>query len=377
MEKQAFTFGGNSGMSYEEMKRRRAIAQSMIRANNAAPKNVGEGLHAVGRAIAARNLNKTASKAEKAGMAAVEAAISGGDPAQAMISPYANAHQKKIAAELLKRAGVPGYRKGTENHPGGPAVVGEDGPELLFLPEGSQVEPGYRKQVTPPVPLPDEVDPDFDGRSLLPQQEAYRKPEQPQSPPPVDPTFDGRTLFDLQRETRFDDGNAYRTADMSSIPPSGVGETNQLHATARAFQGMMKSLDDYERLFADGGSTMWPGARKDALDVGHRDLQMQMKELYNLGVLNGPDLDLMNQILLSPTSIGGNIMDAVGISDMEKRIPANIEQVRQLMRNRSEPGLQQLGINMDDLMPAAPNPANSDVSAMSDEDLLKFLTGGN
>ena len=133
----------------------------------------------------------------------------------------------------------------------------------------------------------------------------------------------------------------------------------------------MKSLSDYERVFndpdgnpktRDGGSTMWPGKRKDELGIAHRDLQMQMKELYNLGVLNGPDLDLMNQILIDPTSASGNIMDALGIADMEERVPANIAQVRQLMKNRTTPALQQLGIDAETLMPKSTPDADGWVS---------------
>ncbi|MER8913740.1 phage tail length tape measure family protein [Mesorhizobium sp. M0761] len=37
--------------------------------------------------------------------------------------------------------GIPGYANGTNNHPGGLAIVGEEGPELLNLPRGSQVIP--------------------------------------------------------------------------------------------------------------------------------------------------------------------------------------------------------------------------------------------
>ncbi|MCZ8547645.1 hypothetical protein OOJ09_25955 [Mesorhizobium qingshengii] len=37
--------------------------------------------------------------------------------------------------------GIPGYANGTSNHPGGLAIVGERGPELLNLPRGSQVMP--------------------------------------------------------------------------------------------------------------------------------------------------------------------------------------------------------------------------------------------
>ncbi len=43
----------------------------------------------------------------------------------------------KIAANINKS--VPGYATGTRNHPGGLAVVGERGPELVNMPRGSQV----------------------------------------------------------------------------------------------------------------------------------------------------------------------------------------------------------------------------------------------
>lgn len=170
-----------------------------------------------------------------------------------------------------------------------------------------------------------------------------------------------------QSQNSFADSGNYRTADMTGIKPSGVGEQSQLNATARSFQGLMQSLQDYERMFENGGSTAWPGKRKDELATAHRDLQMQMKELYNLGVLNGPDLMLMDQILLDPTSIMGNVKDAFGIADMEERIPANIREVRRMMTNRSTPALQQLGIDPQSLMP----PRNA--GEMSDDELLRAL----
>lgn len=37
--------------------------------------------------------------------------------------------------------GIPGYASGTRNHPGGLAIVGEKGPELVNLPRGAQVVP--------------------------------------------------------------------------------------------------------------------------------------------------------------------------------------------------------------------------------------------
>ncbi|WP_288016452.1 hypothetical protein [Microcystis phage Mae-JY04] len=52
--------------------------------------------------------------------------------------------QAFVFAPLGKALKIPGYAGGTDNHPGGLAVVGENGPELLNLPRGSQVIPNDR-----------------------------------------------------------------------------------------------------------------------------------------------------------------------------------------------------------------------------------------
>lgn len=48
--------------------------------------------------------------------------------------------------------GIPGYANGTDNHPGGLAIVGERGPELLNLPKGSQVMPRVPSISSPAAP---------------------------------------------------------------------------------------------------------------------------------------------------------------------------------------------------------------------------------
>ena len=354
-------FGGNTDMTYEELQRKRAVAEQLSKSALQTPRNVGEGISAIGKALAARSLNRKADArdAELRGtfndkFAQVAPNTSG--LVDLANSPYATKANQQVISALLK--GAPNYRDGTKNHRGGVAVVGEDGPEVVQLPSGASVIPNDE--------LPLELyDPESQQRLMQPGADTAPEP------------LDMRQLIGAATDgdqSRFLDDQAYQTADMSDLKPSGVGEQSQLNAAARSFQGLMQGLQDYEQLFAEGGATAWPGQRKDQLSTAHRDLQMQMKELYNLGVLNGPDLDLMNQILLDPTSISGNIMDAVGISDMEKRIPANIQDVRRMMTNRTRPALQQLGISPDDLMP---KPAEApDLGGLSDEDILKQLMGG-
>lgn len=186
----------------------------------------------------------------------------------------------------------------------------------------------------------------------------------------------GGMFYQEDGQNRFNDAAAYRTADMSGIEPAGVGEQAVLQKQARAFQSLMTGLDDYERLFNEVGQSgfdrVLPGSKNDALSTAHRNLQMQMKELYNLGVLNGPDLDLMNQILLDPTDVSSNLLGAVGIGNMAERIPANIKRVREMMRQLAEPGLQQLGLEPEQLMPK-----RKPVSEMSDEEIKQMLLGGS
>lgn len=60
----AFIFGGNTPWTYEDLQRKRAVAESLLAGAGAAPRNVGEGLNAIGKALAYRGIEKRASKEE-------------------------------------------------------------------------------------------------------------------------------------------------------------------------------------------------------------------------------------------------------------------------------------------------------------------------
>lgn len=343
-------FGGNTPWTYDDVQRKRRIASQLQSANSRTPRNAGEGLHAIGLALAARNLDRRAGRREDElrGEFNEQFANRGGanvDSIVAMLNnPLATSGHKSALEALL--AGVPGYRKGTRNAPGGLAVVGEEGPEVIELPEGSKVTP-------------------FDPRGPNPLQ----PPLTPDAQPPEDyQQFDQNDMMG-----RFNDANAVKVADLGGINAENMTGANRTNAqnSAFAYRALMSGLDDYERQFKESGGTVIPGAQKDSLDTARRNLQMQMKELYNLGVLNGPDLALMDQILVNPTGIGNNILDVLGISDLDERVPANIEQVRRLMTQMVEPRLQALGVSPEDVLAEEP----ADLSTMSDEDLLKMLGG--
>lgn len=146
MSEQGFIFGGNSGISYDELQRRRKIAEQLMQGGQA-PRNVGEGLHAIGKAIAGRMMTNRLDKRE-AGMRQqfnqdFASVAPGGVPKAAELysDPMANPAQKKILEALL--AGRPAYARGTNYSQGGAAIVGENGPEVVNMPEGSQVIPTH------------------------------------------------------------------------------------------------------------------------------------------------------------------------------------------------------------------------------------------
>lgn len=64
----SFLFGGSTGETPESIKRKRDLVRAIMGASNA-PKNIGEGLNALGDGIVANVLDRRANKAEEAGQA--------------------------------------------------------------------------------------------------------------------------------------------------------------------------------------------------------------------------------------------------------------------------------------------------------------------
>jgi hypothetical protein len=70
----------------------------------------------------------------------------------------------------------------------------------------------------------------------------------------------------------------------------------------QAFKTLTTSLDDYEKTVKRTGNVFLPGVDADTVARERTNIQLQMKELFNLGVLNGPDLALMENMLFNPTA---------------------------------------------------------------------------
>lgn len=376
----AFIWGkGGKKLSPEDVAREREIAaMAAQRAGDTSP--VGHwsaGAARIVDALGGKMHGARADRAEAAGLASAESQMSPiisalssgtampqmrGDVIAAQSDPWVSERYGPVMRSLL--SALPKYKLGTNYHPGGPAIVGENGPEIAWLPEGASVTPN-------PTTLfaPQGMEREFDA--LTPEEKAlYIKrlneglsPEEAIQPEGYDPRQMLMEQGALQQPYRVADSGQVKS-DAYPISPAGVGDESDINRAAYAYRTFNNALDDYNGIVKSGGVSIIPGVQKDAIDVARRNLQMQMKELYNLGVLNGPDLDLMNQIIVDPTGIGNKALDVLGIADTEERVAKNIEQVRGIMRQLVEPKLKAIG--------ATPEQVYSPTQ-MSDEEYLRAL----
>ncbi len=128
---------------------------------------------------------------------------------------------------------------------------------------------------------------------------------------------------------------------------SALSSPNQTQAqkVVMASKSLMGGFDEYQRLFDEGGAAVLPGTQKDALQLARRNLQMQMKELFNLGVLNGPDLDLMDQMIVDTTNPLNYALDITGVADLNVRVKENIKNLKIQLENLATPQILALGLN--------------------------------
>jgi hypothetical protein len=176
----------------------------------------------------------------------------------------------------------------------------------------------------------------------------------------------------------------------------------------QAYQAIIPLLDQYEQSITGGedpskgtGAIMpWDVTDQDKVSQQRRNIQLQLKELYNLGVLNGPDLALMNQMLFDPNvsfNPLGDSEDGAKFKNMfntGERAKQSVSRLKETLRGIRNSKTKVLG--MDDIgedgrpipgsggrtsvNPAvgegtSVEPGVTDFSNLSDEQLLQELEG--
>ena len=67
------------------------------------------------------------------------------------------------------------------------------------------------------------------------------------------------------------------------------------------------TLSTYERLIKQHGTEYMPGPAKREIETARAQLILELKELYELGALQAPDMVIIEQILADPTTIAANV----------------------------------------------------------------------
>jgi len=111
----SFIFGGNTGQTYDGIKRQRQVADMLMARNNGAPRDAMHGLNMGLSDVVGSVLNRRADKAEREGRSAFGESLSGvmgGDSSISEIAgllgnPYASSGQQAVLAQMLQQRMTP------------------------------------------------------------------------------------------------------------------------------------------------------------------------------------------------------------------------------------------------------------------------------
>ncbi|MEI5680505.1 MULTISPECIES: glucosaminidase domain-containing protein [unclassified Mesorhizobium] len=131
------------------------------------------------------------------------------------------------------------------------------------------------------------------------------QPIAPNQPPQAQPSQGGQPAPQQGQQNAPQPLNApTRDGLLQITPPKPEKETESQRTTKSkvdtAFKTITGELDRYAELVGKTGIEAMPGEAKDNLNTVRQGIMLQMKELFNLGVLNGPDLSLMERMIYDP-----------------------------------------------------------------------------
>ena len=91
-----------------------------------------------------------------------------------------------------------------------------------------------------------------------------------------------------------------------------------------------------------GGIGVMPGTQRDLLQSARTNLQLQMKDLFELGVLAGPDMDLLNALVFDTTDPKNYLTQVLGGGTAEERFKASIQNLENQMKILVAPKIKAL-----------------------------------
>ena len=157
-----------------------------------------------------------------------------------------------------------------------------------------------------------------------------------------------RQLSAEDRAAQAREARADRAANAAAIRAEKAATPKPLtpkqKETQRGFTDLEKSLDHYDGMLSSydpqSGQALSPTNRA-ALESAFTDVQMKMKQLYELGAPQAGDMKLLEQSLANPTSIKGTLSGAAfGSGPML----AKTKELRTLLNNSRDSFDSQMGV---------------------------------
>jgi hypothetical protein len=310
---------------------------------------------------------------------------------------------------IPKSAGLPAYRRGTPFHMGGPAIVGEDGPEIVNMPRGSQVIPNPLtlayddpENLTEPFVHPSQreghmepPEPSDYLRQEFGDDEMFRRYQQMDRQQRLDFMNDPKNGFTapppndfnpIEADNRFLDDQSYQVAQAGdgAFQPMIDGKPLDLNVTQAQRSGQAMRLLQAE-------ATLRELEEKQGPRVGQRMLEMLPDGLENMLVDEDYGKFQMARDAFAEAAMRADTGATINESEWPRILknlmarpgdsPERIAQrramretiIRSLMMASGEAAgmMPQIG------QPVVPTEQPKDMSQMSDEDILRALQGGN
>jgi hypothetical protein len=151
--------------------------------------------------------------------------------------------------------------------------------------------------------------------------------------------------------------------------PGGPGDKlpekqqNQVIGT----QNLSNAINEYRAQLKDYGTfdNLKPDARA-AMGTKYNNMMLQAKEAYNLGVLNGPDLEILTSVITDPRSLKGTVTSKAALDAQASELDRIMQGISAVSANRRP----------QDAAPSAAKPAGAKIPTISDDAGYNALPSG-
>jgi hypothetical protein len=356
---QSYIFGPGTGKTYADIVRMRDIAEQFGKSASGVPQTGMDGIHAVADALIARKNTRKADKKQ-----------------DELLSQLGPTNPLVLALMGIPQSAVPQYRFGTDYHPGGPAIVGEDGPELLMLPKGAKVKPNpmtlaWDQQEAPPTTGPGALDAEM--QNLSPEERAKVLLRIQQGLPPVE-AITPDWYDPVGPQGNLSTKGMVQTADAGTVKSDALpygdeklteGQSKDINYFRRGYAANqdLNNLEEALTQYTDNFAGNFGGVGRLFQDADYQVADRAAKEFLAMVLRKDTGAAVTNEEFKMYTP-----MYIPQPGDKPEKLAAK--------RKAREQFLAGMEMGSGTAAPLYPK-ARAEVSAMSDDDLLRALQGGN